>query len=258
MPYELIANYLKLPVFVMVASRLGAMIMMQPLFGALWVSVRLRALFVMGLAALVTPFVEIHGDLPDTPGGLALAMGAEILLGLLMGLAVRICFLGLQMGGQLVAQESGLAFGQVADPSTGARQSVLSTFYVQLGAVVYLIVGGHRILVAACLDSFRTIPLLGEGGTFLAGAELLVGALAVGVEMAVRVAAPTVLTLFLVNIAMGFVARTVPQINIATVGFSLKGLVAFFVIAISLPSAAAAFTEGLERVTGWLTDLTGV
>jgi len=258
MPYELIGHYLKLPVFVMVASRLGAMIMMQPVFGALSVSMKLRALFAMGLAALVTPFVDVQHDLPDTPGGLALAMGAEILLGLLMGLAVRICFLGLQMGGQLVAQESGLAFGQIADPSTGDQQSVLSTFYLQLGAVVYLILGGHRMLVAACLDNFRTIPLLGEGGTFLAGAELLVGALAVGVEMAVRVAAPTVLTLFLVNIAMGFVSRTVPQINIATVGFSLKGLVAFFVIAISLPSAAAAFTDALERVTGWLMDLTGV
>jgi flagellar biosynthetic protein FliR len=258
MPYELIANYLKLPVFVMVASRLGAMIMIQPVFSALSVPMKLRALLVVGLAALVTPFVEIHHRLPDTPGGLALAMGAEILLGSLVGLAVRVCFLGLQMGGQLVAQESGLAFGQVADPSTGDQQSVLSAFYLQLGAVVYLILGGHRILVAACLDSFRTIPLLGEGGVFLVGGELLVEALTAGVEMAVRVAAPTILTLFLVNIAMGFVARTVPQINIATVGFSLKGLVAFFVISISLPSAAAAFTDVLERVTGWLTDLTGV
>jgi flagellar biosynthetic protein FliR len=258
MPYELIGYYLKLPVFVMVASRLGAMIMIQPVFGALSVSVKLRALFVMGLAALVTPLVDVPHELPETPGGLALALGAEILLGLLVGLTVRICFLGLQMGGQLVAQESGLAFGQVADPSTGARQSVLSTFYVQLGAVVYLILGGHRVLVVACLDSFSTIPLLGAGGTCLAGAELLIGALSVGVQMAIRIAAPTVLTLFLVNIAMGFVARTVPQINIATVGFSLKGLVAFFVIAISLPSAAAAFTDALERVAGWVTGLTGV
>jgi flagellar biosynthesis protein FliR len=54
------------------------------------------------------------------------------------------------------------------------------------------------------------------------------------------------------------VARTVPQINIATVGFSLKGLVAFFVIAISLPSAAAAFTDALEHVIGWVTSVTGV
>jgi flagellar biosynthetic protein FliR len=256
MPYELIGHYLRLPVFVMVASRLGAMIMVQPVFGALSVPMRLRALFIFGLAALVTPFVNAELPFPDTLGGLALAMGGEILLGVLMGLAVRICFLGLQMGGLLIAQESGLAFGQIADPSTGDTQSVLSTLYLQLGAVVYLIIGGHRALVAACLDSFQTIPLLGDEGSCLAGADLVVDALTVGGQVAVRVAAPTVVTLFLVSLAMGFVSRTIPQINIATVGFSLKGLVAFFVIAVSLPSAMAAFTDALEHVVGYVTEFT--
>jgi flagellar biosynthetic protein FliR len=258
MPYELIEQYLRLPVFVMVASRLGALIMIQPLFGALSVPIRLRALFVIGLAALVTPCVRADRGFPDTVGGLVLAMGGEILLGMLIGLAVRICFLGLQMGGLLIAQESGLAFGQIADPSTGDTQSVLSTLYLQLGAVVYLIVGGHRVLVAACLDSFQTIPLLGDSGSCLAGADLVIDAMAVGGQIAVRVAAPAVVTLFLVNVAMGFVSRTVPQINIATVGFSLKGLVAFFVIAISLPSAMAAFTDALECVVGFVMEITAM
>jgi flagellar biosynthetic protein FliR len=258
MPYELIAHYLKLPVFAMVVSRLGAMIMFQPMFGALSVPMKLRALFVFGLAALVTPLIETNVQLPDTPGGLALALGSEALLGFLIGLVLRLCFLGLQMGGQLVAQESGLAFGQVADPSTGDQQSVLATFYLQMGAVIYLIVGGHRIVVAACLDSFRSIPLLAAGGTHLIGAELVVDALAVGAQVAVQVAAPAILTLFLVHIALGFVSRTVPQINIATVGFSLKGMVAFFIAAVSLPAAATAFTNALEQIVGWITELTGV
>jgi len=258
MPYELIAHYLRLPVFAMVVSRLGAMIMFQPLFGALSVPMKLRALFVIGLAALVTPFIQTNAALPDTPGGLALALGSETLLGFLIGLVLRLCFLGLQMGGQLVAQESGLAFGQVADPSTDDQQSVIAAFYLQLGAVVYLIVGGHRIVVTACLDSFRSIPLLAGGETQLVGAQLVVDALAVGARVAVQVAAPAILTLFLVHIAMGFVSRTVPQINIATVGFSLKGLVAFFIAAVSLPAAATAFTDGLQEIVGWIMQLTGI
>jgi flagellar biosynthetic protein FliR len=73
----------------------------------------------------------------------------------------------------------------------------------------------------------------------------------------VRVAAPVILTLFLVNAAMGFVSRTVPQLNILTIGFSLKGLVAFVLMAISLPAALEAFTDALETTVGWITELVG-
>ena len=257
MPYDLLGLYLKLPVFGMVLARLGGMLMFQPLLAGLVIPPTIRALLIVGLAALVTPFVEVTGETADTFGGMTLALGAQLLLGGLMGLAVRMCFIGLQMGGLLIAQESGLAFGQIADPTTGARQSVLSSFYLQVAAMIYLSVGGHRVLVAASLDSFRNMPLLGGTETITLGAQLLLDALAVGGELAVRVAAPVVLTLFLVNVAMGFISRTVPQLNIATVGFSLKSLVAFSIMAVSLPSAVTAFTEALGEIMGYLHEFLG-
>jgi flagellar biosynthetic protein FliR len=257
MPLELIATYLKLPVFLLVASRLGGLIMFQPIVGGYAVPGNIRVLLVLGLAALVTPCVQLAAAAPVEPVGIVFAMGNELLLGVLMGLAVRMCFLGLQLGGQVVAQESGLAFGRVADPSTGAQQSIISNLYLQLGAVVFLIVGGHRVLMAVALDTFDTIPLLGDQGTFTRGVGLILDALMLGGEIAVRVAAPVILTLFLVNAAMGFVSRTVPQLNILTIGFSLKGLVAFVLMAISLPAALEAFTDALETTVGWITELVG-
>jgi flagellar biosynthetic protein FliR len=252
MPLELIAPYLKLPVFLLVASRLGGLVMFQPILGGYAVPTHIRLLLVIGLAALVTPFVALTSAAPTQPATIALAMGGEMLLGVLMGLAVRMCFLGLQVGGQVIAQESGLAFGQIADPSTGDEESIISTLYLQLGAVVFLIVGGHRALIAIALDTFRTIPLLGDSGTIMPGTELLLDTLALSGEIAVRVAAPVIVTLFLVNAAMGFVSRTVPQFNILTIGFSLKGLVAFVLMAIALPAALEAFTDALEMTVDWV------
>ena len=257
MPLELLTLYMKLPVFMMVCARLAGLVMFQPILGAMAIPMRVRVLLVIAMSALVTPFVHFAGVLPDTPLGLAIALGGELLLGSLVGLVVAICFVGVQMGGTLIAQESGLAFGRIADPSTGESMAVLSAVYVQLTGVVYLIVGGHRAVLAVCLDTFETIPLLGETGLAKAGAEMLVDALTVGGMVAIRVAAPAVLTLFLVNMALGFISRTVPQLNIVTIGFSLKALIGFVIMAISLPSAMMAFTDALELSLGWLSQLTG-
>ena len=257
MPLELVTAYLNLPVFLLVVSRLGGLVMSQPLIGGYAVPSNIRILLVIGLAALVTPLVHIGGVAPTRPLAIALAMGGEILLGVLMGSVVRMCFLGLQLGGQIIAQESGLAFGRVADPSTGVEQSIISSVYLQLGAVVFLIIGGHRALIAVALDTFETIPLLSDTGIFTDASGLIMDALTLGGVIAVRVAAPVILTLFLVNTAMGFVSRTVPQLNIMTIGFSIKGLVGFVLMAVALPAAFEVFTEALETSVGWISNLVG-
>ena len=257
MPYELLSQYLRLPVFMMVAARLGGMIMFQPVLAANSLPRQVRVLFILGLGVLLTPLVGSIETVPDTVLGLIIALAGELLLGLLVGLVPAIIFIGMQMGGTLIAQESGLAFGQIADPSSGLQLSVLSSLYGQLIAIVFLIAGGHRVLLAACLDSFQTIPLLGDAGLATVGAEMLVDALALGTALAVRVAAPAVLTLFLVNLALGFISRTVPQLNIATIGFSLKALVGFVVMAVALPSAVAAFMDALELSFDWVHQLVG-
>lgn len=257
MPFELIGVYLKLPVFLLTASRLGGILMFLPVFGGYAVPTNVRVLLVIGLAALITPLIEMDASATWHAVDLVLSMARELTLGILMGLIVQGCFVGLQLGGQLIAQESGLAFGQVADPTTDTEQSVISSLYIQLGAVVFLIVGGHRALIAAALESFRRIPLLGHAGSASGSVEMLLDVAAASGAMAIRVAAPALLTLFLINAAMGFISRTVPQFNILTIGFSVKGMIGFLMIAVALPAGLAAFTEVLELTMCWIGDLTG-
>ncbi len=257
MPVELLAEYLKLPTFGLIASRLGGMLMFVPLIGGLAVPMNVRILLVVGLALLVTPLAPPPAQMPESLGGLTLGLASEVLLGVLMGLALRLCFLGLELGGLLIAQESGLAFGQIADPTTGDLHSELSMFYIQLFGVIYLIVGGHRALVSAALDSFHALPLLGQTDIVHAGADVIVAAITVGTRIGLQIAAPVVLALFLVNVALGLMTRAVPALNVVTIGFSLKTLVAFGLMAVSLPAATTAFTSGLEQVVGFLNQLIG-
>lgn len=252
MPYGLLSDYLKLPIFLMVAARLAGMLLFQPILASRNVPVGVRLALVLGLSALVTPLVRWTPTLPDTALGLALALAGELLIGGLIGLVVAVAFVGVQMGAELVAQESGLAFGQIVDPTSGQSLSVLSVFYSQFVAVVYLIVGGHRAVLTACLDTFQTIPPLGDGGAAQVGVDLLVRSLALGGSVAVRVAAPAMVTMFLVTLTLGLISRTVPQLNVATVGFMLKTLIGFLIMAAALPATLAAFTDGLEAGLTWL------
>lgn len=248
MPYELLNAYLNLPLLLLVVSRLAGMVMFQPLLGSLSIPPQVRVLLVLGLAAMVMPLVALPESAPATPLELALALGVELMLGALLGLAVRACFLALELGGQIIAQESGLAFAEIVDPTSGGQQDVLSMVYVQLGAVVFMIVGGHRAVLAACLDSFAAIPLLSGPDLIERGVWLVLDALRVGGEVALRVAAPVLLTLFLVNVVLGFIGRVLPQLNVTVLGFSLKGLVVFVVAAVALPASMEAFVGGLEMV----------
>lgn len=255
MTFELLAVYLNLPVFAMVASRLGGLIMFQPILNSLSIPINLRVMFVLALAALVTPSVSLSDQAPATPAGIAMAMGGEIALGMLIGTIIMVAFAGLQIGGQLIAQQSGLAFGRIADPSTGTQQTVISVFYVQFGVVTYLIIGGHRAVVSACLQTFETIPLLSGLGDVL-NPDVLIDSFTLGTVVAIRVAAPTVITLLLITLALGFISRTVPQLNITTIGFSLKSLLAFVLMAVSLPTAMNIFTDQLESVVGLINQVT--
>jgi flagellar biosynthetic protein FliR len=255
MPVEALAQYLKLPVFALVASRLGGLLMFQPVLGALSIPMHLRVMLVLALAALITPLVSLPAAAPDRPLDIALVMGGELLLGLLLGLLTALAFVGLQMGGLLIAQESGLAFGHIVDPTSEEEETTLGVFYLQLAVVLYLLVGGHRALVSACLDTFETIPLLACRPAAIVDLGLLGQALALSGHVALRVAGPTLLVLLLVNLALGFVSRTMPQLNILAVGFSVKGLLAFALMAASLPSVASALISTLERVYLWVNEL---
>ncbi len=252
---ELVELYAKLPLFALVLARLAGMFALQPLLASLAVPGQVRALLILALAALVTPLVPPPAQLPDTLAQLTLALAAETALGLFLGLLVATCFVGVQLGGLLIAQESGLAIGQILDPSLDEELSLLSAFYAQLCVVIYLIAGGHRLVLSACIDSFQTIPLLGVPDFGDVGYELLVDALTTAGSVAVRVGAPAVVTLFLVNIALGFIARTVPQLNVITLGFSMKALIAFVVMAVALPSAIEAFLDTLALTFDWLDEL---
>ncbi len=256
-PLELLNSYLNLPTFLLVVSRIGGVVMFLPMLGGASVPMQIRALLVLGLAFVIAPVVSLGADAPTDPGVLTFALAGEFAVGVVIGMALRMCFVGLQIGAQLIAQESGTAFAQIADPNNGTESDMLGVFYTQLAGVVFLILGGHRALVGGTLDSFKKVPLLQAQADMAESSNLIVASLTAGCELGLRVAAPVLITLLVVNVALGFLARTFPQLNVITVGFSIKGVLAFVLVAVTLPMGMDVFLSVLESTMTVVTEWVG-
>lgn len=229
--------------FTLVLGRLSGLMILAPLFGAPEIPPRVRILLAVTLALVVSPiFWGASVAWPGSLLGYAWLMAGELAIGLVLGLGMQALFIGLQLAGQMIGQQTGMALGNVFNPQFEAEISVLGQLYYLLGLAIFLIVGGHRLLLGAVLDTFRAIPLAGAG--FTSGmVETLVTLVGQSFSLAVRAGAPAVVSLLLAGLAMGIMGRTVPQINILVVGFSVRSLLGMAVVAVSVFGVALLMRE---------------
>lgn len=236
-----------MPAFALVLARLAGLAVAAPIFSSASIPRLAKVYLIVAMGLAVFP-----GVTPALPSGLTLSQAlaglfGEFALGAALGLAVNLIVLATDVAGAIAGQQAGLAFGQMVDPLSGGEGSVLGQVYFILAALVFLGIGGERELVRTLLDSFRVVPLTAyrpEGDTV----ELLFGALAASFVLAVQLAAPAIIALLLTAVAIGFLARTVPQLNVLSIGFSVKIVVAIVVLMGSLPMAASMLEGGLAEV----------
>jgi flagellar biosynthetic protein FliR len=224
--------------FTLVLARLSGLALIAPLFGAPDVPPAVRAFVTLALALLVTPALAGTPVVwPDTLAEYVWVMAGELALGLVLGFGMQLLFAGVQLGGQMVSQQAALSLGNVFNPEFDSEIAVIDQFYYLVAFAIFLLIGGHRLLLAALLETYTVFPPAGVALS-AAAVETLVNLAGQSLAIAVCVGAPAVVALQLSGLAMGIMSRTVPQINILVVGFSLRTLGAILLMAVSLPAFA--------------------
>jgi len=254
MPIPFLDILLSLPVFAIVLMRISGLVLTAPLFGTPIAPVRIRAAFAMTLALVMFPVVTARMPAHlDMPAAIQAAF-SELIIGMTIGLSLSMLLAGAQVAGTVAGQQAGMALSEVFNPFQNEDTSILAQVYVAILMLVFLAVGGHRATLTALLDTYRTMPVLSyapDESIIL----VLVNALSTAFILGLRMAGPIVIALFLTEAAFGFLSRTVPQLNILSVGFGLRNLVALAVAAISLtalePLLVNAITDGLDAVRVW-------
>ncbi len=242
---------LALPVYALVLFRVAGLMVAAPLYSSRVVPVRVRAGLAMLVAFLMLPVVE-----RQVPSALPLdvaLIGAvgEFMIGVTIGLAMAILLMGGEAAGLVVGQQAGLALADVFDPTRNQPGTVISQVYVIVVTALFLMIGGHRAAMAALLDTYKVIPVLsfGMNESFLL---LLVEMMAAALVLGIRLAGPVLVALLLMEIALAFLSRTMPQFNILSVGFSLRLLVGLAVAAVAVMASgdviADAITEAVASI----------
>lgn len=236
-------------VFCLVLSRVSGLIAIAPIYGSRDVPVRVRGLLAVALALLIAPSQVRHSpESLQTGSDFVIAAAAELVIGLVLGLGMLILLTGIQLAGQMISQLSGMALADVFQPGLDTRMPVISQLLVQVTLAIFLLVGGHRLVMAGLLETFGTVPP-GSGMAYRPVVSAVTTLLAQSFILAVRAAAPAMTALLLATLLLGLVSRTMPQINILVVGFGINSMVTLVMILLSLATIAWTFSEVL--VPAW-------
>jgi flagellar biosynthetic protein FliR len=220
--------------------RPGALIMATPLFGTPFAPPPVRIGLTVLLAALIAPTVPVP-DVSAT-GVMTWVVAREMAIGLSIGLAVRIIVAVAEGAGHLAGHQVGLSYGAMIDPQSGVRNSTLAILYTNLTLVLCLLMGVHHEVIRAWLASYAALPI-GPGSVDPSLGLTVIRVLGVIFVGALRLAAPIITVLLVVEVMMGLMSRAAPSLNLLVVGAPLRLPVGLLVVAASLTALPTLVTR---------------
>lgn len=221
--------------FLLVLARMSGLFLVAPIFSSRQIPVRVKVFILILLAGTMAYFVPVKYafTIPNAAYFVA-ALVMEIIIGYTIGFVAYVVFAAIQLAGQIMDMQMGFGIINVVDPQTGTQIPLMGNLTQTLALLIYLCIDGHHYLLQALAQSYQVIPVLG----FHFSKPLWELLLEVSVYMfviAVKIAVPFLVALLTADVAMGFIARTVPQMNVFIVGLPLKILLGFFTLLVLLP-----------------------
>jgi len=209
-------------ILLLIFARMAGLFLSAPILSA-----RQIPLPVKGMLALMMALILLQGRaalLPpevNTPGAMVAALVIETMVGYALGLVANLVFAGVQMAGQLMDMQIGFGMVNVLDPQSGIQLPLLGNFLYTLSLMVYLAINGHHYLISALYQSYEVLPILALhlNHGFVEFFVHLTGQMFI---LAIKISIPLVAALFIGDVALGFMSRTVPQMNIFVVGLPVK------------------------------------
>ncbi len=220
--------------YMMVLMRISILLFMFPIFSSNAFPALLKAGFAMVLSLLLYTVVPVDlTRFPEDAASTGLMIGGEALIGMTLGLCLRIFLASIQLAGQIIGFQMGFAMINVIDPQTGANVSIMDQLGYWVGLVVFLLLNGHHVMISALVDSFVLVPL----GVFMMPQPVLAKMMELMAHLfllAVKIGAPVIAALMFVSVGFGLVAKFSPQMNVMIVAFPLKIVVGLFLFGLSL------------------------
>lgn len=224
-------NIQQFPGFILILVRIMSFFVTIPIFSYRNISTQLK----IGLGFFIAwiMFYTLEIPLLSFDGQFLLLAVKEALVGLLLGLIAFIILSAIQIAGGFIDFQMGFAIANVVDPQTGAQSPLIGQYFYIITILFLLTVDGHHLFINGLIYSFEVIAI--DQLFQFNNIDLVLRTFSQMFLMAFQLAIPIVGCLFLVDVALGIIARTVPQLNVFVVGLPLKILVSFIALFIFVP-----------------------
>ncbi|WP_026689886.1 flagellar biosynthetic protein FliR [Alteribacter aurantiacus] len=218
------------PAYLLVLVRMSAFVITLPLFSYQNVPSMYKVGFSFFMAWIV--FFAYEWPVIEIDALFFTLIIKEALVGLTIGFVASLVLYAIQVAGGFIDIKMGFMIANVIDPQTGAQSPMTGGYLYTFALLFMLATNAHHLLIDGVFYSYQFVPLdqptlpLGDKGVVMH----VVTSMNTMFMLAFQMAMPIVGSLFLVDVALGMVSRTVPQVNVFVVGLPLKIIAGFLML----------------------------
>jgi len=227
-------NTMEFMAFILILIRISIILAAVPIFGSRLIPTQIKIPMFMVMSLFLWTAIKVDVSyFPNSFIGFVPLILGEVFIGLALALLIRTIFAGVQLAGQYIGYQMGMAIANVIDPQTGTQVSILSEFSHVLVLFMFLAFNGHYLIIKGLVESFNLVSpghLFPSSGVF----DIVSGSAAKMFVIAVKIGAAPFAVLFFTKVSMGIIAKTVPQMNVLFVGMPLYIMIGLLVFGLSL------------------------
>lgn len=245
------------PAFLLVLCRISAFMVVAPVFSTRTIP----NTFKIGLAFFISIIVFLNVGFDDrvtADANYILAILKEVLAGLVIGFVAYLFFSIVHTAGSFMDMQMGLGVANIVDPLTGVSAPILGNLKFMLMVLVFLNINGHHYLLSAIMESYRWLPLDNHFFQTVYGGSLtqfLARTFADTFLLALQVAAPLVVAMFLTDVGLALLTRAAPQFHIFVIGIPIKILLGLGVLILLMPGIGIVFQMLFDQMYNALEKL---
>lgn len=231
--------------FALLVVRPGMVVALAPALGGAHLPVPVKIGLTVLIAVGLLPSIVVPRGLPELT--LSIVVAREAVIGLSLAFAVRALIAAAEFAGHLSGQQIGFSYGATIDPQSGVRNNMLATLYGSLATLGFLAINGHHAVLRALSRSYEALPI-GAGSLDPSVVTSVRDILGLVFIVAFRLAAPIIVVLLIVELAVGLISRTSPALGFMVIGYPLRLMVGLVLLATLVPTIPAVTNALVETV----------
>lgn len=227
--------------FLLIFARIGSFIVVAPIFGGSNAPALTKIGVAFAFSMVLLPVVAVPDLLTGSASWFALAVAREVFVGLLTGFIVNMILQTFNILGQIFDLHIGFLMSSFFDPSSGGQTTLIAKFLYLMGIVLFFTMDGHHMLIMGMAKSFEIVPLDTALFNMASSGLTIIRSFARMFTVAVQISAPVIAVVLIIDVCLGLLGRTAPQMNILMLGFPVKIAAGILTLTVMIPLMGTVF-----------------